>query len=183
MITGFEEQTKPLTDQEREVFLLPIINGLRVKVGKEKAVTNKDIVRGLKANCDIKIGEARVRKMINYIRNNDIIPCLIATSKGYYIAETKDEMLDYIVRLCEATRRDSRIIQGASPRASLALTSLSKASAFLQGRDYVLPKDVRFIFRDCIAHRLLWSPDLPDLYSRQAALQEIFSGVKAPSIR
>ena len=96
MITGFEEQTKPLTDQEREVFLLPIINGLRVKVGKEKAVTNKDIVRGLKANCDIKIGEARVRKIINYIRNNDIIPCLIATSKGYYIAETKDEMLDYI---------------------------------------------------------------------------------------
>ena len=96
MITGFEEQTKPLTDQEREVFLLPIINGLRVKAGKEKAVTNKDIVRGLKANCDIKIGEARVRKMINYIRNNDIIPCLIATSKGYYIAETKDEMLDYI---------------------------------------------------------------------------------------
>ena len=96
MITGFEEQTEPLTDQEREVFLPPIIKGLRVKVGKEKAVTNKDIVRGLKANCDIKIGEARVRKMINYIRNNDIIPCLIATSKGYYIAETKDEMLDYI---------------------------------------------------------------------------------------
>jgi len=96
MITGFEEQTEPLTDQEREVFLPPIIKGLRVKVGKEKAVTNRDIVRGLKANCDIKIGEARVRKMINYIRNNDIIPCLIATSKGYYIAETKDEMLDYI---------------------------------------------------------------------------------------
>lgn len=96
MITGFEEQTEPLTDQEREVFLPPIIKGLRVKVGKEKAVTNKDIVRGLKANCNIKIGEARVRKMINYIRNNDIIPCLIATSKGYYIAETKEEMLDYI---------------------------------------------------------------------------------------
>ena len=96
MITGFEEQTEPLTDQEREVFLPPIIKGLRVKVGKEKAVTNKDIVRGLKANCDIKIGEARVRKMINYIRNNDIIPCLIATSKGYYIAETKNEILDYI---------------------------------------------------------------------------------------
>ena len=96
MITGFEEQTEPLTEQEREVFLPPIIKGLRVKVGKQKAVTNKDIVRGLKANLDIKISEARVRKMINHIRNNDIIPCLIATSKGYYIAETKDEMLDYI---------------------------------------------------------------------------------------
>ena len=44
MITGFEEQTEPLTEQEREVFLPPIIKGLRVKVGKEKAVTNKAIV-------------------------------------------------------------------------------------------------------------------------------------------
>ena len=95
----------------------------------------------------------------------------------------KDELLDYIVRLCEATRRDSRIVQGASPRASLALTSLSKAAAWLQGRDYVLPKDLRFIFRDCIEHRLLWSPELPDPYSRTAALGEIFSGVKAPAIR
>ena len=96
MITGFEEQTEPLTDMEREVFLPPIIKGLRVKVGKDKAVTNRDIVRGLKANLDIKIGEARVRKMINHIRNNDIIPCLIATSKGYYIAETPEEVDDYI---------------------------------------------------------------------------------------
>ena len=96
MITGFEEQTEPLTDMEREVFLPPIIKGLRVKVGKDKAVTNRDIVRGLKANLNIKISEARVRKMINHIRNNDIIPCLIATSKGYYIAETPEEVDDYI---------------------------------------------------------------------------------------
>jgi len=95
----------------------------------------------------------------------------------------KDELLDYIVRLCEATRRDSRIVQGASPRASLALTSLSKAAAWLQGRDYVLPKDVGFVFRDCIAHRLLWSPELPDPRQREAALKELYSGVKAPSIR
>jgi MoxR-like ATPase len=60
---------------------------------------------------------------------------------------------------------------------------LSKAAAWLQGRDYVLPRDVKFIFSDCIEHRLLWSPDLPDPYSRASALQEIFSGVKAPSIR
>lgn len=45
MITGFEEQTEPLTDMEREVFLPPIIKGLRAKVGKDKAVTNRDIVR------------------------------------------------------------------------------------------------------------------------------------------
>ena len=96
MITGFKEQTEPLTDMEREVFLPPIIKGLRVKIGKDKAVTNRDIVRGLKTNLNVKIGEARVRKMINHIRNNDIIPCLIATAKGYYIAETPEEVDDYI---------------------------------------------------------------------------------------
>ena len=60
----------------------------------------------------------------------------------------KDSMIDYIVTLTERTRNDPRIIQGASPRASLALTSLAKATAWIQGRDFVLPRDVQFIFRD-----------------------------------
>ena len=96
MITLFEEQTKPLTPKEREVYMPPIIRGLRGKVGKQKIVTSTQIVDGLYANCNIKISAARVRKIVNHIRNNGIIPCLIATSDGYYIAETKDEMLDYI---------------------------------------------------------------------------------------
>ena len=94
----------------------------------------------------------------------------------------KDEVLDYIVRLCEVTRNDSRILQGASPRASLALTSLSKSTAWIQGRDYVLPKDIRFVYNDCIEHRLIWSQEIPDTSAKKAALQELFASVKAPSI-
>ena len=71
---------------------------------------------------------------------------------GVYI---KDSVIEYIVSLCEATRKDPRILQGASPRASLALTALAKATAWIQGRDYVLPRDVRFVFRECIEHRLI----------------------------
>ena len=96
MITGFEEITEPLTETEETVFLPPIIKGLRLKIGRHNAVTNKDIVRGLKKNLGINISEARVRKIINHIRNNDLVPCLIATSKGYYIAETQQEVDDYI---------------------------------------------------------------------------------------
>ena len=55
----------------------------------------------------------------------------------------KDEMIGYIVSLCEKTRSDSRILQGASPRASLALVALSKATAWIQGRDFILPRDFR----------------------------------------
>lgn len=95
----------------------------------------------------------------------------------------KDALIDYIIRLCDRTRNDPRVLQGASPRASLALTALSKSTAWIQGRDYVLPRDVRFVFRDCIAHRLIWGQDAPDAASQQAALAEMFSSVKEPDIR
>ena len=81
------------------------------------------------------------------------------------------------------TRTDPRVLQGASPRASLALTALSKATAWIQGRDYVTPRDVRFVFSDCIEHRLIWSAGTADASLRSAALGEMFQSVKAPAIK
>ncbi len=95
MINGFEEITEPLTEKEETLFLPPILKGLRTKIGRENAVTNKAIVLGLKLNLGIKVSEARVRKIINYIRCNDLVPCLVATSEGYYIAKSEQELLDY----------------------------------------------------------------------------------------
>ena len=95
----------------------------------------------------------------------------------------KDEIIDYIVSLCARTRQDPRVIQGASPRASLALTSLAKATAWIQGRDYVLPRDIRFIFADCVQHRLIWSQEYLDLKAQSAALAEMYASVKAPAIK
>lgn len=95
----------------------------------------------------------------------------------------KDSMIEYIVTLCEQTRRDPRILQGASPRATLALTALAKATAWIQGRDYVLPRDVSFIFSDCIEHRLIWTAELARSNERFRVLDEIFDTVPAPAIR
>ena len=95
----------------------------------------------------------------------------------------KDEMIDYIVALCERTRHDSRILQGASPRASIALTALSQATAWIQGRDYVLPRDVRYVFHDAIAHRLIWSQDLSDPADQDKVVTELLNAVKAPAIK
>ncbi|MCI7741487.1 MAG: MoxR family ATPase [Clostridiales bacterium] len=95
----------------------------------------------------------------------------------------KDEIIEYIVELCSATRSHPAIIQGASPRASLALTALSKATAWIQGRDYVLPKDVRFIFRDCIEHRLIWSQESGSSAAHGPVLSEILGSVRAPAIK
>ena len=95
----------------------------------------------------------------------------------------KDNLIEYIVTLCERTRHDARILQGASPRATLALTALAKATAWIQGRDYVLPRDVHFVFSDCIEHRLIWTPELARSADRFHVLDEIFESVPAPAIR
>ena len=66
-----------------------------------------------------------------------------------------DEVLSYILQLVQATRSHPGLAQGASPRAGISLTALCRASAFLHGRDYVVPDDVRYIWVDAIAHRLV----------------------------
>jgi len=67
----------------------------------------------------------------------------------------KDEVAEYIVALIAATRADPLVHQGGSPRATLAVASMARASAWVMGRDYVLPEDVERVFRDTVAHRLL----------------------------
>lgn len=95
MINGFQEQTEPLTEYEETQLLPQIVRGLSLKVGKNNAVTNTAIVRGMKENLNLRTTEPRVRKIINHIRINDLVPCLIATSQGYYIAESEQELKDY----------------------------------------------------------------------------------------
>jgi len=68
------------------------------------------------------------------------------------------DILNYIVTLVTKTRTHPDLVLGASPRASLALTSISKAAAYLQGRDYVIPNDILPLFTDTLAHRLVLRP-------------------------
>lgn len=93
MIKGFDRETQPLTEYELGVLLPLLIKGLQTKLGSESAITNKHIVAALKGTC--KLNEARVRKIINHIRTNDLVPGLIATSEGYFIATTEAELLEY----------------------------------------------------------------------------------------
>ncbi|MBQ7464234.1 MAG: MoxR family ATPase [Lachnospiraceae bacterium] len=61
----------------------------------------------------------------------------------------------YIIAISEKTRDDEGILLGVSPRGSIALQSASKAYAFIQGRDYVCPDDVKYLAPFVLAHRLI----------------------------
>ncbi len=95
MIHGFDRQTEPLTDYERLTLLPVICRGLSNKVGEGKAITNAAITKAMKG-AGYQLNEARVRKIINHIRTTGMVRWLIATSKGYYIATSRQEMEDYI---------------------------------------------------------------------------------------
>jgi MoxR-like ATPase len=66
-----------------------------------------------------------------------------------------DDIYVYIARLATATREHQLIRLGVSPRGSIALVRMSKAAAWLAGRDYVIPSDVQLVFFDVFEHRII----------------------------
>ena len=105
---------------------------------------------------------------------------LVRTVERVHIS---DEVLRYIVRLTDATRSTPQIAQGASPRATLAVASASRAAAFLRGRDYVLPEDVQCMWVDVVAHRLILAPAAEGSVTAAAIAERLLRAVEAPKIR
>ena len=69
----------------------------------------------------------------------------------------KEELLRYLIALCEATRNQENIVLGISPRGMIAFMKMAKAKAYFEGRDYVIPEDMEAVFQDSCAHRLFLS--------------------------
>lgn len=94
-----------------------------------------------------------------------------------------EEIMRYIIGLVGATRKHPQLLQGASPRATLAVTSVSRSVAFLRGRDYVVPEDVQAIWVDAVAHRLLLVPGAERTVSTRDIAQSVLRAVPAPRIQ
>lgn len=80
--------------------------------------------------------------------------CLIKLQKVVRHVEVNKKVATYIVRLVNATRRDTRVRIGCSPRGSKMLLRAAQARAVLQGRQYVLPDDVQALAADAMSHRI-----------------------------
>lgn len=92
-----------------------------------------------------------------------------------------DEVVSYITRLSIATREDAMVDLGVSPRGALAVSRMARACAYLHGRDYVIPEDVRAVFSDVCAHRLLVSAKAKSAHlTAQNILEQIVNNTKEP---
>lgn len=92
-----------------------------------------------------------------------------------------DDIIDYIVSISNATR-DFRDLQlGVSPRASIDLLKSAKAKAFLVGRDYVIPDDVKSMVTSVLGHRIILSPEAKiERKSVEEVLKEVLSRMYVP---
>jgi len=106
---------------------------------------------------------------------------LIALQKIVENIHVDDKIYTYIAKLAQATREHSMIKLGISTRGAIALMQISKATALLKGRDYVIPDDVMYMYHDVFSHRLILNSNARiNNVSAVQILDEIASQVKHP---
>ena len=156
--------TQPLPDSQMDRFMV------RLSLGYPAPADEMDMVRRRQ--------EGNPLDSVEQVVDREGLLALREKAGAVYLS---DEVLDYIVRLVGATREHPMILQGASPRATLALAAMAKAAALVRGRDYVNPEDVELVFPDVVPHRLLLSPRAEGDKSFDPAA-ELLARVGAPRI-
>lgn len=94
---------------------------------------------------------------------------------------TSEEVLKYLYEIITKTRKDNRLLVGASPRAAEHLLYASKALAFLRGRDYVIPDDIKEMAPHVLVHRLIVRADYEiEGVKSEDVIREILDEVEVP---
>lgn len=106
---------------------------------------------------------------------------ILAMQKEAAAVTMKDEIVAYIARLAIASREHPMVELGISPRGAIAIGRMARACAYVRGRDYVVPEDVKAVFTAVCAHRLLLSQKAKAArLTSGTVLEEILKETKAP---
>lgn len=137
-----------------------------------------------------KIYESR---MLKIYRNNDPLVDINSVADAIDINKLQkiarnihvsDEINSYIVNIAEGTRYNKCLSLGISPRACLALLRVSQASALINGRDYVIPEDVKENAVSVLSHRVIISPyGRANNYTGEAVIKDILKILPVPRIK
>ncbi|MBO9607722.1 MAG: MoxR family ATPase [Paenibacillaceae bacterium] len=130
--------TFPLPEAQLDRFLL------KVKMGYPSTGEGLEIMRRFKESSPL-------AQVASVIRKSDVV----AMQRNYSRVRVSDDLLRYMLQIVEATRAHDDIALGVSPRGSQALLRAVQVQALLQGREYVIPDDVKSLAAPVLAHRLL----------------------------
>ena len=94
---------------------------------------------------------------------------------------SNEDIIRYIVEIANETRRSRDLELGISPRGTIALLSMAKANAYLDGRNYVIPEDIKNVFLETIEHRVIKSKEARiQKKTRKEILKDIFYKIPLP---
>lgn len=158
--------TQLLPDSQLDRFMV------RLSLGYPDISDEVDIMKTRQVHnpLDDIIGIMTPKKMSDYQKQVDQV----------YVS---DDIYYYIVAIVDASRHHDFIQQGASPRGSLCVMKMAKACAFMRGRDYVIPEDVKEIIFDVLAHRLIlnYEAKIKEI-SAYTILEDILNQIQEPGI-
>ncbi|MDQ2811405.1 MAG: MoxR family ATPase [Actinomycetota bacterium] len=97
---------------------------------------------------------------------------VLAMRRSLERVEVTPDLLDYIVAIVTATRKDPQVQVGASPRGGLALVQLARGQALVSKRDYVVPDDIKQVAVPALAHRITLRPEL---WVRQVSSDDVMA--------
>lgn len=134
--------TFPLPEAQLDRFLMRLSIGYPQKMDEREILKNHKIHKDLGHIATV-VSQSEILDMQKEVEN----------------ATIHDDIVDYIINIANVTRNHESLQLGASPRAAIDLFKASKAKAFISGRDYVIPDDVKEMVEPVLGHRLILSPE------------------------
>lgn len=157
--------THPLPDSQLDRFMI------RLSMGYPTIDNTIEIVQSRQGDDPLE----HVRAVASA---QEILEMRAAVSSVY----VDEALIRYAAELCDKTRHLEEVEQGVSPRAVLALVQMARASAYMRGRNHVIPEDIQSLYVDVCAHRLVLTPRAKiRKRSPEQILTEVLRSVKAPS--
>ena len=163
-----QEGTYPLPEAQMDRFMMKMSMGYPARQ-EEKSILQR---RKLRGKDDYDIEPITSPKKV------------VAMQKALETVHVDTAILSYIVELVHRTREDHRVITGASPRASQSLFKTARASAAIDGRDYVIPDDIKAVALQVVSHRIVLKPESKIRgVTGQHIMRKILSEVPVPVIQ
>jgi MoxR-like ATPase len=152
------EGTFPLPEAQLDRFMLKLSVGYP-DLAEEKEILNR---RHTRRQEDVKLSSVTSAAELMNMR------------AAVETVHVDPDLEEYIARIVHATRKERRVAVGASPRGSLAFLKMARAHAALEGRDYILPDDIKRFAQPILAHRIIL---LPEYWVARDITSEVISSV------
>ena len=161
------EGTFPLPEAQVDRFMM------RISIGYPKPEDEMDI-----------LDSQRLRHPIEDLDQATDVEEFVAAQEAIKQVHVDDLIKEYIIAVVNATRKHPDVYLGSSPRGSLALYKTGRARAAMEGRDYVIPDDIKALALPALAHRLIVSPSarIKNVDPR-AVVEEVINSVPVPGTR